>query len=74
MSILKTITGRTFDTSRPVRSNLMMKFTEGTTIMQQLDILSISGIRAEFGENKTYLLLRDEFLQTHEICEDFIWH
>lgn len=76
MNQLKTVSGSIFDIDKPVRSNLIFKFTgyNDRRIMQQLQIVKISGTHTEFGEVKTDFIVKDEFGETHEICEDFIWH
>ena len=76
MNQFTTVSGSTFDLSKPVRSNLIFKFTgfNDRRIMQELSIVKISGTHEEFGELKTDFIVKDEFGETHEICEDFIWH
>ena len=72
--IIKTITGGTWRTDIPSRSNLITHISDtGQKICSDLAIKSISGTHTEFGKVKTDLLVIDEFGDSHEICEDFIW-
>jgi len=71
-----TKTGGSWDTTFPAYSNIITTINERnpqTTRMQKLSLMAISGTHTEFGEAKTDLLVKDEFGETHEICEDFVW-
>lgn len=72
--MLLTTTGSRWDTEIPARSNLITHISDnGNKVMSQLIIQGISGTHTEFGELKTDLIVADQFGNTHEICEDFIW-
>lgn len=72
--IVVTKTGSTWNLAKHAKSNLITKISaNGSTEMQILTIIGIAGEHFEFGELKTDLLVKDEFGETLEICEDFIW-
>lgn len=69
-----TTTGTKWNTEIPARSNTITHISEnGNSVMSTLKIQSIAGTHEEFGELKTDLIVVDQFGDTHEICEDFIW-
>jgi hypothetical protein len=74
MKILTTTTGTKWNTDIPARSNLINHISDdGQIVMSKLIIKGISGTHTEFGELKTDLIVVDQFGDTHEICEDYIW-
>lgn len=74
MAILTTTTGSKWNTEIPARSNLVMHLNDkGQQVMSTLTIISIAGTHEEFREVKTDLNVKDQFGETYEICEDFIW-
>ena len=74
MTLIKTSTGTTWDLDAPATSNLITHIGDnGRSVMSTLMILGSKGTHEEFMEQKTDLLVMDQFGETHEICEDFIW-
>lgn len=73
MATLTTASGTKWNTELPARSNLITHLNDkGQQVVSSLIILSIAGTHEEFQETKTDLLVKDQFGDTHEICEDFI--
>ena len=76
MSLIKTTTGSNWDTNKTAFSNLLTTIDESNTNktrMMKLSVFGIAGTHKEFMEEKTDLLVRDEYGDIHEICEDFVW-
>lgn len=74
MAILTTTTGSKWNTEIPARSNLVMHLNDkGQQVMSTLTIVSIAGTHEEFRQIKTDLIVKDQFGETYEICEDYIW-
>lgn len=74
MATLTTTTGTKWNTEIPARSNLITHLNDkGQQVVSSLTILSIAGTHEEFQETKTDLLVKDQFGETYEICEDYIW-
>lgn len=73
--LVQTKTGSTWNLAKSAKSNLITKISADgqSTEMQILTIIGIAGEHFEFGELKTDLLVKNEFGETLEICEDFIW-
>jgi len=74
MATLTTTTGTKWNTELPARSNLITHLNDkGQQVVSSLTILSIAGTHEEFRQIKTDLIVKDQFGETYEICEDFIW-
>jgi hypothetical protein len=73
--IITTAGGATFNTELNARSNLIQHLigNYGQMRMSTLTIIGIAGTHEEFMEERTDLLVKDQFGQTYEICEDYIW-
>lgn len=73
--LLKTKTGGTWDLNKSAVSSIITKISANgqSTEMQTLTIIGIAGTHVEFGEIKTDLIVKNEFGEILEICEDFIW-
>ena len=73
-TIIKTQTGSIWHTDKLAHSNLITHLSDnGTKVMSDLAIKAIVGTHYEFGELKTDLLVIDEFGESYELCEDFIY-
>jgi len=74
MATLTTTTGTKWNTELPARSNLITHLNDkGQQVVSSLTILSIAGTHEEFRQIKTDLIVKDQFGETYEICEDYIW-
>lgn len=76
MSLITTKTGFSIDTTKPLRSNLVMyiKDNHGNTAMSKLTYLGHTNpYEQNFRELKCDILVEDQMGEKHEICEDFIW-
>jgi hypothetical protein len=74
-NIIKTPTGTIWHTDKYVHCSGINYITNnGEAEFQACYITGIAGTHFEFGEEKTDLLVRDQFGDVHEVCEDFVWH
>jgi hypothetical protein len=65
----------TFNANKPVHcSGIMHINSNGKSELQECYVVDIAGVHLEFMEEKVDLIVRDQYGQLHQICEDFVWH